>query len=483
MGFITAQRNQLRMFGYSLDDFVAPDAKCRFVVEIVAELDLRELYADYSPQGGDAYDPRALLAAWFFAYSEGVSSTRRLEQMCLRDMHYIYVSGNLGPDHTTLSRFRQRHAQRLPDYFVQIIRVARERGVSEFKHVSIDGTRMHAASSARQNRDARALEKELEGTREQIREYLERSELLDEEEGEAEDLAGVREKLERLSALEKKLVERRGQLEQRRKGLDGKYAQRHKINLVEPDARNMNESKSRGAVPAYNAQVSVDSQSQLIVAAEVTDEATDQNLFSEQHRQVEENLGADPKRRYTADAGYHSLKQLEYIEDNKVDAVVAEPRTDMRQGGGGQGEQKGFRRADFRYDEKSDEYECPAGRRLSYWYTENKRGRRVKVYRASSCGACEHRAVCIKGQKKYGTRTIMRDEKEELAEEMFQKASSEQGRDRLKARATSVEPVIGNLKSNLGFRRFRLRGKQKAGAEFILMCIAHIIHHNQTLCK
>ena len=67
MGFIAANRNQMGLFGYSLDDFVPAEAKCRFVVKIVQELDLSHLYADYSPQGGDAYDPATLLATWFFA--------------------------------------------------------------------------------------------------------------------------------------------------------------------------------------------------------------------------------------------------------------------------------------------------------------------------------------------------------------------------------------------------------------------------------
>lgn len=39
-------------------------------------------------------------------------------------------------------------------------------------------------------------------------------------------------------------------------------------------------------------------------------------------------------------------------------------------------------------------------------------------------------------------------------------------------RLTSVEPVFANLKFNLGFDRFRLRGLKKAKIEFGLMCIS-----------
>jgi len=478
MGFIAANRNQMRLFGYSLDDFVRAEARCRFVVKIVRELDLAGLYADYSPQGGDAYDPATLLATWFFAYSEGISSTRRLEALCGRDMHYIYVSANLQPDHTTLSRFRQRHAARLSDCFVQIIRLAAELNVSEFRHILVDGSKFQAACSSRQNRSAKELQAELAKVKEQIAEYLKRSELLDEEDAERQELGEVRQKIERLEALERALRERQAQLDARKRTLQTKDRSKHKINLVEPEARNMNQVNGRPAAPAYNAQLSVDGETQLIVAAQVSDAPNDRNEFSKQHAQVEENLGADLRRQYTTDAGYHSLEQLEYADEQQVDAVIADPRPATRTGTDTEPKrpreaQAAFRRGDFSYDGEADEYECPAGGRLTYGYTENKRGRRVRRYRAGGCASCSQRERCMAGCKPGADRTIMRDEAEHLAEAMGRKAASPDGRRRLKQRAMTVEPAIGNLKANLGFRRFRLRGKAKAGAEFFLMCIGH----------
>jgi transposase len=479
MGFITANRNQMSLFGYSLDDFVPAEAKCRFVVRIVLELDLSGLYADYSPQGGDAYDPATLLATWFFAYSEGVSSTRRLEALCGRDMHYLYVSANLHPDHTTLSRFRQRHAARLSDYFVQIIRLAAERHLSEFRHILIDGSKFQAASSSRQNRSDTELQAQLTNVKEQIGEYLRRSELFDEEDAQGEELGQVREKIERLQALERTLSEREAQLDARKKSLQTKDRSKHRINLVEPEARNMNQVNGRPAAPAYNAQLSVDADTQLIVAAQVIDSPNDRKEFSRQHAQVEKNLGADPQRQYTTDAGYHSLNQLEYADERHVDAVIADPRPATRTGTDAaperpRDEQETFQRVDFRYDVEADEYECPAGARLTYWCTENKRGRCIRRYRANNaCAECAQRQRCLGGCKAGAARTIMRDKAEHLAEVMHLKTTGPEGRHRLRERAMTVEPVFGNLKANLGFRRFHLRGMAKAGAEFLLMCIGH----------
>jgi transposase len=66
MGFISNNRNQMSMLGYSLDDFVPQDSKCRFVINLVSELDLSRLYNRYSDQGNDAFEPSTMLATWFF---------------------------------------------------------------------------------------------------------------------------------------------------------------------------------------------------------------------------------------------------------------------------------------------------------------------------------------------------------------------------------------------------------------------------------
>ncbi len=56
---------------------------------------------------------------------------------------------------------------------------------------------------------------------------------------------------------------------------------------------------------------------------------------------------------------------------------------------------------------------------------------------------------------------------------MKKKLSSVEGRAVYDRRKVMVEPVFGNIKFNLGFRQFVLRGLKKAKVEFLLMCIAH----------
>lgn len=68
---------------------------------------------------------------------------------------------------------------------------------------------------------------------------------------------------------------------------------------------------------------------------------------------------------------------------------------------------------------------------------------------------------------------IRREDREIHAELMAKKLTTAEAHELLRIRRCSVEPVIGNLKANLGFRRFALRGLSKASGEFVLMAIAH----------
>ncbi|RKY88010.1 IS1182 family transposase, partial [candidate division KSB1 bacterium] len=323
MGFISADRKQIDLLGYSLDDFVPSNAKCRFVVDIVSRLDLTELYNRYSSQGADAFDPSIMLATWFFAYSEGVTSTRKLEKLCKRDLHFIYVSANLRPDHSSFSRFRKDNLELLSSYFEQIVRIAAEMGYSDFKLIVTDGTKIEAASSDKHSKNADGLARYLAAVRKDIQEYMQRCELAELEENTPQGLQEIKKKLQHLQALEKKLVERQQQLEARKKNIKREYREKHQINITEPDAYVMNNVNDKPSAPAYNAQVSVDTKTQLIVAQDVVQDRNDSGQFSNQHQAVEKTLGKDPQREQIADSGYYSLEQLEYIEQNQVNAIIA----------------------------------------------------------------------------------------------------------------------------------------------------------------
>ena len=473
MGFICADRSQQNLIGYSINDFAKSDEKSRFVVSTVSLLDLKSLYARYSDQGGDSFAPEMMLALWFYAYSKGITSTRQLEELCYYDTRYIYISCNLRPDHTTLSRFRKSHLDLLGDYFVQIVLIAEENGLSDFKHIFIDGSKIKASCSARQSYTEDQLNRKIEAIRGDIDNYMQRCNFAEQEEINEFDLETLRTEKERLEALEKKLIERREQLQERKKTLKPEHRKNHQINIIEPEARFMPHAEG----PNYNAQAAVHNETHFIMANDVTDDPNDQNQFARVHQKVEENIRSDPDRAYTTDSGYHSLSQLDYIEEKNIDALIADPTPNNRSNNSNPtppetilSSERKVERKDFAYHAEDDYYECPAGNRL---IPVSNRGSST-IYRASSCQSCQLSRFCLSGKSK--VKQIHRDHREELAEKMSRKLKSDDAKTRMKMRATSVEPVFGNLKQNLGFRRFNLRGLQNVKGEFNLMCIAHNIN-------
>ena len=130
-------------------------------------------------------------------------------------------------------------------------------------------------------------------------------------------------------------------------------------------------------------------------------------------------------------------------------------------------------RSDFIYHCEEDYYECPSGKRLVPLRNYNNGKSHGKIYQCLNCSECPLFGQCLPGLSKIKSRRIYRDDREILAENMNDKLQTYEAKTRLKLRATSVEPVFGNIKQNLGFRRFSLIGLEQVKGEFNLMSIAH----------
>jgi len=483
MGFISNDRKQIDLLGYCLDDFVSKDAKCRFVVDLLSRLDLRLLYDQYSAKGADAFDPSTMLATWFFGYSEGEISTRKLEDKCNRDLHYIYVSANLRPDHSSLSRFRKDNLELLNNYFVQLVQLAEAEGLSDFSHLSIDGSKVEACCSIKQSKTSEGLAKEAAAIRRDIEVYMEHCDLAEINDLPEENIENIREKISQLQELEKTYKERQYQLEERKQTIKPEHRDKHQINLVEPDAFMMSRVNGNKKRPGYNSQIATDTKTGFIVANDVVQDRNDKKQFSKQYKNINTNLSYNPQREYDLDAGYFSLDQVKFAFDNNIDAVIADPNSTFCTNSSDiptveeiLKKNRAVTKSDFRFHEQENYYECPSGRKLRHVGQKNDSKTLIDLYQSESCEDCLLRSRCLSNKNKSGRRTTRRDKREVYAEQMREKLKTQYAKERLKSRAMTVEPVFGNLKENLGFRRFRLGCIGNVKAEFNLMCIGHNIN-------
>lgn len=131
----------------SVDEWLPERHLARFVVEVVAGLDLRAMTGSYRGSGEAPYHPRLLLGILVYGYATGVFSSRKLERATYDSVAVRFVAANQHPDHDTIAVFRQRFLPQIEALFVQVLVLAREMGVLKLGTVALDGTKIHANAS------------------------------------------------------------------------------------------------------------------------------------------------------------------------------------------------------------------------------------------------------------------------------------------------------------------------------------------------
>ena len=164
------------------------------------------------------------------------------------------------------------------------------------------------------------------------------------------------------------------------------------------------------------------------------------------------------------DGGYYSKRNLKYAIEGGLDLY-------MPTGQGSSVPVGKFGREDFVYDKQSDSYLCPTGEKLTYKCRRTRGGVESRLYRcsAAACTVCSLRSRCTTAPaRELNISAVWRHERE-----MKEKLRSATGRAVYSRRKVMVAPVFGNMKFNMGFVGFILRGLKKVTGEFLLMCIAH----------
>src|SRR4030066_355392 len=90
-----------------LGEALPPNQLARFVVDVIAQLDVSKLYARYAPEGGEAIAPEILLGLLFYGYATGVFSSRKIEKATYESLPFRFLAGGLHPDHDTIANFRK----------------------------------------------------------------------------------------------------------------------------------------------------------------------------------------------------------------------------------------------------------------------------------------------------------------------------------------------------------------------------------------
>src|SRR5471030_675491 len=131
----------------SVDEWLPERHLARFIVEVIAGLDLRSMSGSYRGSGSASYHPEVLLGLLVYGYATGVFSSRKLERATYDSVAFRFIAANDHPDHDTIATFRRRFLTEIDALFVKILLLAREMGVLKMGTVALDGTKIHANAS------------------------------------------------------------------------------------------------------------------------------------------------------------------------------------------------------------------------------------------------------------------------------------------------------------------------------------------------
>jgi transposase len=291
----------------SVQEVLGEEHLCFFVHRAVEKLNLEVFVKAYSEEGHPAYHPALLLKVWLYAYAVGITSSRRLEERIQEDLALRYLAGGARPDYWALNDFRRRQKLAVNNTFTQVVEQARSLGMGKLGHVAIDSTRIAANAAADAVDTQEKLRRRRAKIRKQIRRWQQQCEAEDPNEG-----AGTRVAREALEKLEQKLAEIPARLERLKKsGLK-------KLSRTDEDSRFLRQRQ--GYVLGYTGTMAV-SEDHLIVAQQVSQAGSDNELLVPMVDRVEQECGERP-RQVSADSGFFSQENLRAMEERGIDAYV-----------------------------------------------------------------------------------------------------------------------------------------------------------------
>jgi transposase len=337
---------------------------------VVSALDLSAIYKSYQDKDGRgqaAYAPEMMVRLLLYGYAKGVYSSRKIQTRTFEDVAFRFLSGDQHPDHATIAEFRKRHLDALSGLFTQALLLCSEAGLVKLGHVSIDGTKIKANASKHKAMSYKHMNETEARLKQEIDALLAEAEKTDAEEdaqyGKGKHGDELPAELQRRESRLQKIGEAKAALEQdakekasqQRAEAEQKLAEREeeeqrtgkkkggrKPELPDPEQakpddtaqRNFTDAESRimpdGAnkgsfVQAYNAQIAVDAASQVIVAAEVTQETNDKKQLLPMIALIAANLEQKPEK-VSADTGYFSDANVTDESVKDVDLYVATGR-------------------------------------------------------------------------------------------------------------------------------------------------------------
>jgi transposase len=413
---------------------VEEDSPARQIDRMVDEADTSYFEkSETKGKGRPPFDPKDLLKLYVYGFENGIYSSRKLERECKRNTEAMWLLKGLQPDDKTVSNFRKENAGSIKRFFDEFcVKLARA-GYMDGKVVSVDGTKIRANNSKRNNYSLKKLNRQIEYVNGRLAEYMTELDKNDE--------------IEKLQARRVKYEGYKKQIE------SGAVTE---VSATDPDSRMMKQGNN-GVDVSYNVQTAVDGKHKLIAGILVTNEPNDQGQLHKVSKSVKDNLGFK-EMTVPADKGYYDTDDIKACHDDNITTLVAKP--DVREA-----ERGFFKKQDFKYLPEDDVFVCPAGAKLKGSKPDDNGYKRYRNSKA--CSHCPLKDKCTTGDRKDLGR-------HQYAEHTEQNDSDFKNNQHIyKQRQQLSEHPFGTVKRTMGFRQFLTRGTANVTAETALIFLIY----------
>jgi transposase len=491
--FKVYNQNQKMLLPPSLSELVPEGHLARIVSNLVDQVADEAFTGSYKGGGTTSYHPKMLAKVLVYAYLCRVYSGRQIARLLKENVIFMWLAGLNNPDFRSINRFRsERFGDGLKRIFREVLDYCQGLGLVQYENYFVDGTKLEADA----NRHKMVWRKNTERYKARVEEELSRllshidtvvadendaSESIERQEQAARDAAtsataevNLRKSAKKLECAilgkeeaksVKKAVKEATKLIERQRNYERQQQQlgpgRNSYNKTDPDATAMR-MKDDALRPAYNAMVG--SENQIIIGYDLHAKAGDSNCFTEHMDHMKAQSGHTPQR-VVGDAAFGSEENYTYLQGQKIGAYLKYNTFHKEL-------KKTYRQA-FRFDELTDTYICPQSKTLKFEGTRKAKSHNgfvqdLRIYSSRACFYCKKKCTTAK------QRHVQRNTKLEVFKaKARQLLTSPLGVELRKKRGVEIESIFGDIKRNMKFRRFHLRGKQKCEIELGLVCVGH----------
>ncbi len=508
MGFKYYEQNQL-MIPMEWKTLIPKDDVVFVLNDLIDNMNIDKLLETYSPIGCNSYSPKMMLKILMYGYIRKRYSSRQIADAVQSDIKFIWLAGGNKPTRNVINSFRKDKMKVImEDVFAELLIVLEKKGYINTEEYFVDGTKIEANANKYTFVWKKAVEKYRAKLQEQVHELMkdiddlndEEDKLYPEKEIKPEDITPeeLEEFAKRLSdklnqGIEKEKSKEEKQKDKKTKKILNKINKdfkprlekynedlaiigenRNSYSKTDKDATFMHmkedHMKNGQLKPGYNIQVG--SCNGFVVNWSTHQNRNDNGTLIPHFERYERFFGKLPNST-GADSGYGNQENYEFLKKNHIKNYIKYPLFHKEQ-------TKKFKSMKYNwqnmeYDEINDTFTCPEGKKLKYInmkYDKTETGfvQGSRVYECSECSNCPHKSECTKAK---GNRQIRFNKKLwQLKKVAKRNLLSEKGIEMRGKRAEYSEGIFGQIKWNMGFKRFLLRGLEKVDLEWGLLCFA-----------